>query len=181
MVFEADKKMNITIYTTPTCGYCHQAKRFLNEHDIRFTEHDVSRDRAAAEEMVRVSGQMGVPVIVVDGEVIVGFNRPRLEQLLSAGSSNQHIPFGLSVADASRIIQRQANVPVLGAFIGRVAPSSLGEQAGLKPGDVITELNLRPIRNADDLEDVLSSLTEGSHVVIDFLRGQEKRRSEIVI
>lgn len=173
--------MNIVIYTTPTCGYCHQAKRFLNEHGVKFTEHDVSRDRAAAEEMVRVSGQMGVPVIVVDGEVIVGFNRPRLEQLLAAGSRNQHISFGLSVADASRITQRQGNVPVLGAFVGRVASSSLGEQAELKPGDIITEFNLRPIRNADDLEEVLSSLTEGTRVVIDFFRVKEKRRSEIII
>lgn len=75
--------INIRIYTTPTCGYCHQAKRFLSERGVKFTEYDVSRDRAAADEMVRMTGQMGVPVIVVDGQVVVGFDRTRLEHLLA--------------------------------------------------------------------------------------------------
>ena len=75
--------MEVKIFTTPTCGYCHQAKRFLSERGIRYAEYDVSRDRAAADEMVRLTGQMGVPVILVDGQVVVGFDRARLEHLLS--------------------------------------------------------------------------------------------------
>ena len=75
--------MDVKIYTTPTCGYCHQAKKFLADLGVSFTEHDVSRYRAAAEEMVRLTGQMGVPVIAVDGEVVIGFDRASLEKLLA--------------------------------------------------------------------------------------------------
>lgn len=72
---------NIIVYTTPTCPYCHAAKEFLSEHKVAFTDVDVSRDIAKAQEMVQKSGQMGVPVIDVDGEIIVGFNKARLAQL----------------------------------------------------------------------------------------------------
>lgn len=72
----------VTVYTTPTCGYCHQAKRFLAEHGVDFREVDVSIDEAAAIELVRRTGQYGVPVIDVGGALVVGFNRSRLEQLL---------------------------------------------------------------------------------------------------
>ena len=88
--------MNVTVYTTPTCGYCHQAKKYLSERGVKYTEHDVSRDKAAADEMVRLTGQMGVPVIVVDGKPIIGFDRPRLESLLAKGGGNGSRPrFGL--------------------------------------------------------------------------------------
>lgn len=63
--------MEVKIYTTPTCGYCHQAKAFLDDLGMSYTEHDVSRDRTAAEEMVKLTGQMGVPVIVVDGRAVI--------------------------------------------------------------------------------------------------------------
>ena len=76
--------MNIDVYTTPTCGYCHQVKEFLARRGVEFTEHDVLVDRAAANEMVSKSGQMGVPVIIVNGQVVIGFDRARLEQLLSS-------------------------------------------------------------------------------------------------
>jgi S1-C subfamily serine protease len=130
--------------------------------------------------MVRLTGHMGVPVIVIDGQAVVGFDRPRLEQLL-AGGGGQRPRFGLRMADAGRMAQKTGGVPVFGALIGSVAPSSLGERAGLWNGDIITELNLKPIRNADDLEQALAGLSHGSRVTIVFLRGREKLRSEIVI
>lgn len=68
----------VTIYTTPTCTYCQAAKAFFQEHDIEYTDIDVSSDPEAAQEMIRKSGQSGVPVIEVDGEIIVGFDKPRL-------------------------------------------------------------------------------------------------------
>ena len=74
--------MTIKIYATPTCPYCHQAKDFFKEKNIPFEEVDVSADHKSAEEMVKISGQMGVPVIVVDKEVIIGFDRDRLASLL---------------------------------------------------------------------------------------------------
>lgn len=140
----------------------------------------MSRDRAAAEEMVRLTGHMGVPVIVIDGQAVVGFDRPRLEQLL-ASSGGQRPRFGLRIADASRMAQKTGGVPIFGALMGSVAPSSLGERAGLRSGDIITEVNLKPIRNADDLEQALAGLTNGSRVTIVFMRGGEKLRSEIAI
>jgi glutaredoxin 3 len=173
--------MSITIYTTPTCGYCNQAKRFLAERGVKFEERDVSRDRAAADEMVRLTGQMGVPVIVVDGQPIIGFDRPRLEALLSRGDGGQRPRFGLKIADASRIAQKAGEVSVFGALVGAVAPVSLGAKAGLQPGDIITEVNLRRINNADDLEKALGSLASGNRVTIGFLRGQKTLRSEIEI
>ncbi len=74
----------VTVYTTPTCGYCHQVKRFLKEHGLQYREVDVANDEAAAIAMVERTGQYGVPVVDVDGTLVVGFNRPRLEQLLQA-------------------------------------------------------------------------------------------------
>jgi glutaredoxin 3 len=74
--------MAVTIYTTPTCGYCRVAKDWFRSNHVPFTEYDVSADQRKAEEMVRKSGQMGVPVIDVNGKVIVGFNRPAIESAL---------------------------------------------------------------------------------------------------
>ena len=74
--------MSVTIYTTPTCGYCRVAKDFFRARGIPFSEYDVAADRAKAEEMVRRSGQMGVPVIDVHGKLIVGFNQAEIEKAL---------------------------------------------------------------------------------------------------
>lgn len=73
---------NITIYTTPTCVYCKMTKAFFKEHNVVYQERDVGADHAAAEEMVKKSGQMGVPVIDIDGKLIIGFDKPQLSQLL---------------------------------------------------------------------------------------------------
>jgi glutaredoxin-like YruB-family protein len=71
----------ITIYTTPTCPWCHKAKAWFRDKKIRYKEIDVTSDRSGAEEMVRISGQTGVPVIVVGNEVIVGFRESRLNEI----------------------------------------------------------------------------------------------------
>ena len=173
--------MKVTVYSTPTCGYCHQAKQFLSERGVNYTDIDVSRDREAAQQMVNLTGQMGVPVIVIDGEVIVGFNRPRIEQLIAKGGNGKHASFGLSIADASTIARKSGRTPVFGAFVGKVKPALHGEKAGLRPGDIITELNMKTIRNADDLEKALSSLTGGSRVAITFIRDDKIRQTEILI
>ena len=77
----ADKKG--VIYSTPTCPYCKRAKDHLTQKGIPYTEYDVAADREKAKEMIQKSKQMGVPVIIVDGEIIVGFNQVKLDSLLS--------------------------------------------------------------------------------------------------
>lgn len=72
----------IKIYSTPTCPYCIRAKQFLKENNIVFEDIDVSGNHAAAEEMMQKSGQMGVPVLDIEGEIIVGFDKERIKQTL---------------------------------------------------------------------------------------------------
>mgnify|MGYP000521895116 CR=1 FL=1 len=74
--------MAVTVYTTPSCGYCNLAKDWLRKQKIPFTEYNVASDTRKAEEMVRKSGQMGVPVIDVNGRIIIGFNQPEIERAL---------------------------------------------------------------------------------------------------
>ncbi|HOL54226.1 MAG TPA: glutaredoxin domain-containing protein [Candidatus Paceibacterota bacterium] len=72
----------IQIYSTPSCPYCHLAKEFFQENNIALEDFNVAADEKALEEMVNKSGQMGVPVIDIDGEIVVGFNRAEIERIL---------------------------------------------------------------------------------------------------
>lgn len=74
--------MTVKIYTTNHCPYCVMAKEFFKRNNVTYTEINVEEDEKAAEEMIEKSGQLGVPVIDVDGKIIVGFNRPALEKAL---------------------------------------------------------------------------------------------------
>lgn len=65
----------VKVYSTPTCPYCKIAKQFLADKQIAFEDVDVSKDQAAAQEMINKSGQMGVPVIDIEGKIIVGFDK----------------------------------------------------------------------------------------------------------
>ncbi|MEK7090007.1 MAG: glutaredoxin family protein [Patescibacteria group bacterium] len=73
---------NVTIYTTPTCVYCKMTKNFFMDHNIQYTEKNVAQDAEAREQMIQKSGQMGVPVIDIDGQLVVGFDQERLSGLL---------------------------------------------------------------------------------------------------
>ena len=73
---------NVTIYTTPTCHFCKLAKDFFAEKNIQYTYYDVSTDAQKREEMIKMTGQLGVPVVVVGGDVMVGFDRQRLADKL---------------------------------------------------------------------------------------------------
>lgn len=72
----------VIVYSTPSCPYCSMAKDYLRSKNVPFEDIDVSRNQAAAMEMIRKSGQSGVPVIDFNGEIIVGFDRARLEKLV---------------------------------------------------------------------------------------------------
>lgn len=72
----------VTIYTTPTCHYCHMAMEFFDENKVKYTRKDVVEDMAARQEMVEKSGQLGVPVIDIGGSIVVGYNKDVIEELL---------------------------------------------------------------------------------------------------
>lgn len=72
----------IKIYSTATCPYCEMAKEFLKNSNVKFEEVDVSENQSAQDEMVEKSGQMGVPVIDIDGKIIIGFDRTAVEEAL---------------------------------------------------------------------------------------------------
>mgnify|MGYP005845626683 FL=1 len=72
----------VIVFSTPNCPYCNMAKRYLRERGVRFRDVDVSRDPAAARDMVRRSGQQGVPVIDINGKIVIGFDKARINQLL---------------------------------------------------------------------------------------------------
>ena len=73
----------MVIYSTPTWPYCKQAKEYLSQKGISYMEYDVAKDGDKAKEMVQKSGQMGVPVIMIDNQIIIGFNQSQLGELLS--------------------------------------------------------------------------------------------------
>ncbi len=72
----------VIIYSTTTCVYCNAAKVFFKEKGIEYTEYNVGADAEKRKEMIEKSGQMGVPVIAIDGQLVVGFNQPKIKQLL---------------------------------------------------------------------------------------------------
>ncbi len=81
MAEKTDKK--VVIYSTPTCPICKRAKQYFTKQGIPYQEIDVAADREAAREMIDKSGQMGVPVIIVDNELMVGFNQTKFDELLA--------------------------------------------------------------------------------------------------
>jgi S1-C subfamily serine protease len=106
---------------------------------------------------------------------------PRLQAILSGPRGRQPLHFGLEIADADKVAQKQGSIPVFGAVIGDVSPGSLGERAGLMTGDIITKVNVWRVSSADDLQKALAGLKSGDIMTVTFLRGTEDRKSEIVI
>lgn len=74
----------VTIYSTPVCHFCHMAKEFFTENNIAYTEYDVASDQTKRAEMIDMSGQMGVPVIVIGDDLIIGFDEAKVKELLAA-------------------------------------------------------------------------------------------------
>ena len=74
----------IVIYSADWCAFCHAAKAYLDKKGVKYTEKDIDSDKAIAEEAITLSGQMGIPVLNINGTVIVGFDRPRIDAALVA-------------------------------------------------------------------------------------------------
>jgi S1-C subfamily serine protease len=129
--------------------------------------------------MIRKSGQQGVPVITVGDQVVIGFDRPRLERLLEA-DGRRKVVFGAAVADAASYLAKRRQVPVFGALVGKVSPGSPADRAGLAPGDIITGLGLRSIANAEGVEQALANVEPGGRLTVTFQRGNQSISREVV-
>jgi S1-C subfamily serine protease len=130
--------------------------------------------------MIRRSGQQGVPVITVGDQVVVGFDRPRLERLIQANGARK-VVFGAAVADAASYLAKRGQVPVFGALVGKVAPGSPAERVGLAPGDIITGLGLRTIANASGVEEALANAQPGARLSVTFQRGNQTTTREVTL
>ena len=72
----------ISIYSTPWCVYCKMTKKFFDDNKVAYDDHDVASDAKSRDEMIQKTGQMGVPVIEIDGKIVIGFDQPKLKELL---------------------------------------------------------------------------------------------------
>lgn len=72
----------VTIYSTPVCHFCHAAKEFFNENNVAYTDNNVAADAEKRQEMIEMTGQMGVPVIRIGDDVVIGFDEPKIKELL---------------------------------------------------------------------------------------------------
>ncbi len=79
----------VKIYTTPSCVYCKMAKEYFKANNVAYEEKNVAGDQAAVQEMMQKSGQLGVPVIDVDGKIVVGFDKPTLDELLGLAAEKK--------------------------------------------------------------------------------------------
>ncbi|MBW7883368.1 MAG: glutaredoxin family protein [Caldilineaceae bacterium] len=79
---ETKPQPKVIIFSTPTCSFCNAAKSYLRQRGVKFSDVDVSRDAAAARDLVRRTGQQGVPVLDIGGKIVIGFDRPKINQLL---------------------------------------------------------------------------------------------------
>jgi glutaredoxin 3 len=154
--------MPITVYTTPTWPWCDRTKEFLRQRGAEYTERDASVDRSAAEDILRLTGQLGVPVTTDGEEVIVGFDAARLQ---SMAARNRRRGLGLAVAD------HQDG----GALVGKVKPDSPAGRAGVQQGDVVEELSGIPIRSADDLQKVAAKWAGDSPTSLTVSREGERK------
>jgi S1-C subfamily serine protease len=131
--------------------------------------------------MVRRSGQRGVPVTTVGDEVIVGFDRPRLERVVAGLNGRTAKPpdgrprFGAAVADAPAILRRQGQPPIDGAYVGSVRPDTPAAHAGLQPGDIITQVDRRPIATAAELERAVERAGAGQPLDLTVIRNGQPR------
>jgi glutaredoxin 3 len=153
-------------------------KEFLSQKGVDYEERDVAANQAYAEEMVKSTGQMGVPVIIIDGQAVIGFDRGRLEQILAGRQTNARPALGAAIADAGKITAKMGTGVTLGAYIGSVRPNSIAARTGLAAGDIITEINLKPVANAADLEQSLLKFSRGSKFTLTLIRGNQKLTKE---
>ena len=148
----------ITLYVTPISPACHQVRDFLKQRNLQYTTFDVSSDPLALREMVRISGQHDVPVIVIGEQVIVGFDHANLNQLLPL-AKRARVQLGVSIATV-----RASNDRPEGVYVGDVGAGSLAERAGVRKGDIIVEMAGHPIKTASDVHKITAEILSGEAI-----------------
>lgn len=135
---------------------------FLRKQGVPYEEVDVTKNAAAAREILSRTGQMGVPVIADSHEAVVGFDLPRLQRM---AARHRRPGLGLRVKDAD---------DGSGAYVGSVRPGSPAERAGVQPGDIVDELSGAPVKSAADLEQIGSRRRPGHPTSISVRRAGER-------
>ncbi len=144
------------VYTTPTCPWCRRVKEYLSAQGVPYRDVDVSRDQQAAQDMVRRTGQMGVPVTVLDGEAVVGFDKPRLEALLAARAKRAAEPAPTGAAGDKPSFGVAVKAVPGGLLVGKVRPGTRAAAADLRPGDVIVTAGGHSVAAVQDLTAALT-------------------------
>jgi S1-C subfamily serine protease len=143
---------------------------------VPFVEKDVAKDFTAAMEMIRLSGQQGVPVTVADGEVILGFDQRKFAKLAEKFAGPKRPPLGILAADAEEYLakhpEKAEKVPAgtKGVYVGKIRPQTVAASAGLQPGDVITSFAGKRIRNMAALDQMVDTLKAGDKATAKYLR-----------
>lgn len=156
-------------------------KEFLSRKGVPYTEKNVAYDRVAAAEMINRSGRNGVPQTLIGDQIVVGFDRARLEGLLKPyangvqAASSSGVSLGVSVADA----KTHAIGGGPGAYVGNVKPGSLAANAGIQTGDVIVALDSQTVPDADSLITATKRLRSGQAVSVTVIRDGQKRELRI--
>ena len=170
----------VTVYSTPTCPWCDRAKEYLTSRNVPFTNKDVSVDQEAAMEMIRLTGQQGVPVIAAGSDVIVGFDQVRLAQVADRLSGPRRPALGVLGADATDYLARHLDVAegyppgVDGVFVGQVRAGSVAAGSGVQPGDIIRAAAGKRVKNLRTLDQLVESVAPGDTVSLRLLRGPDE-------
>lgn len=82
LIVQTKKQPKVILFSTPTCSWCRRVKTYFRENRVRFKDIDVSRDQRAAKDIIRMTGQMGVPVVLINNKPVVGFDKPKIDRML---------------------------------------------------------------------------------------------------
>ena len=144
-------------------------------------EKDVAKDYTAALEMIRLSGQQGVPVTVANGDVILGFDQQKFAKLAEKFAGPKRPPLGVLAADAEEYLakhpEKADSIPAgtKGVYVGKVRPGTVSARAGLKAGDVITSFAGKRVRNMATLDQMVETLKPGDKATAKYIRDGEDK------
>ncbi len=139
----------------------------------------------AAMEMIRLSGQQGVPVTATEDEVILGFDQARLAKLAEKYAKPKRPPLGILAADAAEYLARHpekaANLPegTKGVYVGKIRPTTVAAAAGLQPGDVVTSVAGKRTPTMSKLDALIDTLQPGDSVTVRYLRDGSEAESKL--